>query len=130
MLITNAHKMLIHIHAGRADDTYERRLNSYLKPDLLVVDDFGLKPLPLPAGATDLYDVIDGRYESRSIALTSNRAPGEWSEMFDSALLANAALDRLADRAHVVSITGKSYRLARTADGKEIALNELTPETS
>jgi len=36
VLITNTHTMLSHIHAGRADDTYERRLASYLKPDLLL----------------------------------------------------------------------------------------------
>ena len=57
--------------------------------------------------------------------MTSNRAPGEWPELFDNPLLASAALDRLADRAHVVSVTGKSYRLARTADGKEVSLSEL-----
>ena len=68
------------------------------------------------------------RYECRSIALTSNRAPDEWQELFDNALLGNAALDRLADRAYVVSITGRSYRLARTGDGKEVPLAELTTE--
>jgi DNA replication protein DnaC len=62
--------------------------------------------------------------------LTSNRAPSEWPELFDNALLASAALDRLADRAHVVSITGKSYRLTRTADGKEVPLSELDPTAS
>ena len=125
ILFTDTYKMLAHIHAGRADDSYERRLASYLKPDLLVIDDFGLKPLPTPDGQTDLYDIINERYETSSILLTSNRAPGEWPELFGNALLASAALDRLADRAHVVSITGKSYRLARTADGKEVALSEL-----
>ena len=125
ILFTDTHKMLAHINAGRADDTYERRLAGYLKPDLLVIDDFGLKPLPVPSGPTDMYDVIAQRYEHKSILLTSNRAPGEWPELFDNPLLASAALDRLADRAHVVSVTGKSYRLARTADGKEVSLSEL-----
>lgn len=120
-------KMLAHLHAGRADDSFERRMATYLKPDLLVLDDFGLKPLPTPYGSTDLYDIINERYERRSILLTSNRAPSEWPELFDNALLASAALDRLADRAFVVSITGKSYRLTRTADGKEVALNDLVP---
>jgi len=130
VIITNAYAMLGYIHAGRADDSYDRRLASFLKPDLLVIDDFGLKPLPKPAGAGDLYDVIDARYERRSILLTSNRAPAEWPELFDNALLANAALDRLADRAHVVSITGRSYRLARTVDGKEVPLDKLTAQPS
>lgn len=130
VIVTNTHAMLAHIHAGRADDTYQRRLQSYLKPDLLVIDDFGLKPLPAHTGAGDLYDVIDARYERRSILLTSNRSPNEWPDLFDNALLANAALDRRADRTHVVSITGRSYRLARTVDGKEVPLDQLTTETT
>ncbi len=59
-----------------------------------------------------------------------NRAPSEWPELFDDPLLASAALERLADRVHIVSITGKSYRLARTTDDKELKLTELaTPST-
>ncbi len=130
ILFTDAHKMLAHLHAGRADDSFERRLATYLKPDLLVIDDFGLKPFPRPHGSTDIYDIIAERYEKKSILLTSNRAPSEWPELFDDHLLASAALERLADRAHIVSISGKSYRLARTADGKEVSLTELvTPST-
>ena len=53
--------MLSHIHAGRADGTYERRLASYQRPDVLILDDFGLKPMRPPA-AEDLYEVIEGRY--------------------------------------------------------------------
>jgi DNA replication protein DnaC len=116
VLFVSAHRMLAHLHAGRADATYDKRLAGYLRPDLLVLDDFGLKPLPLPAGPSDLYDVIAERYERASIALTSNRDPGEWPELFGDPLLANAALDRLADKAHVLSITGRSYRLSRQSD--------------
>lgn len=112
ILLTSAHQMLTHIHAGRADGSEGRRLAGYLKPHLLVIDDFGLKPLP-PSGSADLYDVIAGRYERNSIVLTSNRAPAEWPELFGDPLLASAGLDRLADRASVVTITGASYRLSR-----------------
>jgi DNA replication protein DnaC len=121
-----AHQMLVQINAGRADGSVERRLTSYTKPDLLVLDDFGLKPLP-PSGAVDLYDVINERYERGSIVLTSNRAPNEWHDLFDDPLLASAGLDRLADRAVVLTMTGKSYRLSRRAEGaegKEVALPE------
>lgn len=123
VVFATAHAMLLHIHGGRADGTYEQRLARYTKPDLLVLDDFGLKPLP-PSGPADLYDVIDARYERHSIVLTSNRAPNEWPELFANPLLANAALDRLAHRAIVVPITGRSYRLAQRADGKAVALFE------
>ena len=56
-LFVNTYRMLQHINGGRADDTLERRLQTYLRPDLLVLDDFGLKPLH-PPGPEDLYDVI------------------------------------------------------------------------
>jgi DNA replication protein DnaC len=115
-LYTSAHQMLVQLHAGRADGSYERRLASYVKPALLVLDDFALKPLP-PLGSEDLYDVINERYERGSIVLTSNRAPSEWAEVFTNPLLANAALDRLADRAQVLLITGRSYRLTRDSAG-------------
>lgn len=110
---TSVARMLQHLNGGRADGTFERRLQGYLRPDLLVLDDFGLKPLQPPAPG-DLYDVIDGRYEQGSIILTSNRAPTEWPEVFLDPLLASAGLDRLGDRAEVVVMTGASYR-ARTA---------------
>ncbi|MGH2352173.1 MAG: IS21-like element helper ATPase IstB, partial [Chloroflexota bacterium] len=115
---TTAHHMLLHLHGGRAAGSYDQRLARYTKPDLLVIDDFGLKPLP-PSGPADLYDVIDARYERRSLVLTSNRAPDEWPELFANPLLANAALDRLAHRAIVVTITGRSYRLAHRVDGTD-----------
>jgi len=117
-VFTSADAMLRHIQAGRADGTYERRLAGYLRPPLLVLDDFGLKPLP-PSGPGDLYDVINERYERGSIILTSNRAPNEWPELFGDPLLASAGLDRLAHRATVLLLSGRSYRLAQQPDGKE-----------
>ena len=92
-----------------ADDSLERRLKTYLRPDLLILDDFGLKPLQAPA-PTDLYDVINERYERGSILLTSNRPPGEWPGLFGDPLLAAAGIDRLAHRAEIIIIRGDSFR--------------------
>ena len=119
VIFTDAHKMLRHLHGGRADNTFDRRLATYTRPDLLVIDDFGLKPMPHPA-AQDMYDVINERYEKCSILLTSNRAPAEWANWFADPLLASAGLDRLSHRAHVLVITGSSYRAKdRTALGEK-----------
>ncbi len=112
VLFANTYRMLQHINGGRADDNLDRRLQTYLRPDLLVLDDFGLKPLRPPA-PEDLYDVINGRYEQGSILLTSNRALEEWPDLFADPLLASAGLDRLTHRADVVLITGASYRAQR-----------------
>jgi DNA replication protein DnaC len=109
VLFINTHKMLQHLNGGRADGSWERRLNVYLRPDLLVLDDFGLKPLQPPA-PEDLYDVVNERYERGSIMVTSNRAPAEWPDLFRDPLLASAGLDRLLHRAEVVIIRGTSFR--------------------
>jgi DNA replication protein DnaC len=108
----NTHKMLQHIHGGRADGTWEKRLATYLRPHLLILDDFGLKPLSdrMPA---DLYDVMNERYELGSILVTSNRAPSEWPDLFGDPLLASAGLDRLAHQAETLVITGRSFRAGR-----------------
>jgi DNA replication protein DnaC len=122
VVFINAHKMLRHLQAGRADNTYEKRLAGYTRPDLLVVDDFGLKPMTSP-GPEDLYDVINERYEKGSILITSNRAPAEWVNWFTDPLLASAGLDRLAHNAHVLVIQGPSYRArSRQQLEKEVTL--------
>jgi DNA replication protein DnaC len=109
VLFTTVQKMLQHLNGGRADGSFERRLAAYLRPDLLILDDFGLKSIQ-PPGPEDLYDVINERYEHGSILLTSNRAPNEWSDLFQDPLLASAGLDRLLDRAEVIVIRGPSFR--------------------
>ena len=77
--------------------------------DLVVLDDFGLRPLPAQA-AEDLYDLIRERYERKPLVVTSNRAFDEWPEAFGNGLLASAALDRLTHHCHTLVIRGKSYR--------------------
>jgi DNA replication protein DnaC len=124
VLFVNTYKMLQRISGGRADGTLERRFQSYLKPDLLVLDDFGLKPL-VPPGPEDLYDIINERYERGSILLTSNRAPEEWPDLFGEPLLAAAGLDRLTHQAQVVVITGTSFRLHSSR--KEVTVETAQP---
>jgi len=120
VLSVSVQKMLANLNGGRADGSWERRLNTYLRPDLLILDDFGLKPIQ-PPGPEDLYDVINERYERKSILLTSNRTPSEWSDLFLDPLLASAGLDRLLDRAEVLIIRGASFRArARTRFEQEV----------
>lgn len=109
VLLVSAPKLLQQLNAGRADGSYTRRLNAYLVPDLLIVDDFGLKPLRPPA-PEDWFDLIAERYERGSMLVTSNRALSEWPELFGDPLLASAGLDRLFHNAHAITITGESFR--------------------
>jgi len=109
VLFVSAPRLLQHLNGGRADGTYERRLQTYLRPDVLIVDDFGLKPLATTS-AEDWFDIIAERYEHGSLIITSNRALSEWPDLFSNPILASAGLDRLFHHAHAVTITGDSYR--------------------
>lgn len=110
VLYIPAHQMLQQLRASRADDSFDRRLLRFIAPDLLIVDDVGLRPLK-PDEPHDLYEVIRQRYERGSMILTSNRAIEEWPPLFGDALLASAAMDRLLHHAQVVDVKeGDSYR--------------------
>ena len=109
VLFVRTSEMLMSLQGGRADGTYQRRLSNYIRPGVLILDDFGLKPMRPPA-AEDLYDVIDGRYQRAPIILTTNRAFSEWPELFEQPVLASAALDRLAHGVTQIILTGDSYR--------------------
>jgi DNA replication protein DnaC len=124
VLFVNAYKLLQHLHGGRADDSLDRRLKLYLRPELLILDDFGLKPLQTPA-PSDLYDVINERYERGSLLLTSNRPPAEWPGLFGDPLLAAAGIDRLCHRAEIIIIRGESFRAQarQRLQPQEVAMN-------
>jgi DNA replication protein DnaC len=87
-----------------------RLLNKYLKPDLLVIDDMGLKILPAKSGEI-LLEIIMRRYENRSTMMTSNRPIEEWGKLLSDVPAAGAILDRLLHHAEIIPINGRSYRL-------------------
>ena len=110
VLFVKAVKMLRHLFASRADQSWERQIKKYLYPDLLIIDDFGLTALT-PIQAEDIYEVITERHLRSSIIITSNRPPQDWVALFPDPVMANSALDRLAHHAHHLMIDeGESYR--------------------
>jgi DNA replication protein DnaC len=109
VLYTSAHQMLTQLRASRADDSYDRRIARFTSPDLLIIDDLGLRPLAHDE-PMDLYEVIRQRYERGSMIITSNRAIEEWPPLFVDQLLAGAAMDRLLHHCHVVVLEGDSFR--------------------
>jgi DNA replication protein DnaC len=113
VLFINTAKMLAHRAGGRADGTPEQRLARDTRPDVLGLDDVGLKTLR-PPGPEALDDVINERSDTASIVLPSHRDRSAWPALFGEALLAAAALDRLTHGAHVVEITGPSFRAEPT----------------
>lgn len=92
----------------------DRKLTGYLKPDLLIIDDMGLKVLPPKAGEI-LMEVIMRRYEVRSTLMTSNRPIEEWGKLLNDVPAASAILDRLLHHAEIIEVSGRSYRLHQAA---------------
>lgn len=130
VLSVSTHRLLGDLYAARADGSYLRRLGRLVAADLLILDDFGLRPMS-GTGAEDLYEIIQRRYEKGSILLTSNRSPSEWADWFNDPLLASAALDRLTHHARITTITGESYRQRqRKKEGTLISEREPSIKTS
>jgi DNA replication protein DnaC len=96
----------------------DKILSRYLKPDLLIIDDMGMKQLPKRSGEY-LFEIIMRRYETRSTMMTSNRPLEDWGKLIGDVPSATAILDRFLHHAEIVQITGKSYRLRNQERGKE-----------
>ena len=109
VLFTTQSKLLGQLHAARAINTYHRRFTALAKVDLLVIDDFGLKPLRPPQDE-DFHDLIAERYEQRSTIITSNLDFAEWGSAFPNRLLGAATIDRLRHGAYRIVLDGDSYR--------------------
>jgi DNA replication protein DnaC len=92
----------------------DKLLAKYLKPDLLIIDDMGMKQLPRRSGEC-LFEIVMRRYETRSTVMTSNRPLEDWGKLLGDVPSATAILDRFLHHAEIIKITGKSYRLRNQA---------------
>jgi len=90
----------------------EKVVDRYLKPELLVIDDMGMKQLPKRSGEY-LFEVIMRRHQLRSTIMTTNRPIEEWGKLMQDVPSATAILDRFLHTAEIITITGKSYRLSK-----------------
>ena len=95
---------------AEASGRFAKKLQTYLKPAVLVVDEVGYLPLARP-DANMVFQLVARRYERGSILLTANKAFSEWGSVFGDDVLASAILDRLLHHCDVISINGPSYRL-------------------
>lgn len=109
VLVIRAEQMLRELRESRADRTHEKAMRRLLGPDLLILDDFGLRRLDSEQ-SSDLYELIIERHKRSSTIVTSNRGVDEWIPLFDDPMLAQSALDRLAHNAYQVVIEGDTHR--------------------
>jgi DNA replication protein DnaC len=109
--IFDAVRDLLH---DEAFEGHDRVLAKYLMPDLLILDDMGMKQLPKRSGEY-LFEIVMRRYETRSTMMTSNRPLEDWGKLIGDVPAATAILDRVLAHAEILQITGKSYRLRRSS---------------
>jgi DNA replication protein DnaC len=110
VLFVRTNKMLEDIYSGKADNTFNKRLNQYVKPDLLILDDWGMTEFN-DFMLHILNELISERYENSSLIITSNRPIENWDELFKEKVIGSALLDRIFHGVNKIKITeGKSYR--------------------
>jgi DNA replication protein DnaC len=116
VLCVVAAEMIEDLHASEADGTLKRALRRYVKPAVLLIEEFGYEPFT--AQATNyLFRVVSARHRHGSIVLTANRGFARWKALFPSEATAIATADRLVDGATILRFTGKSFRQPREVVG-------------
>ena len=109
-------EMLEDLHASQADGTFKRAFRRYLKPAVILIDEFGYEPFTSEA-TNYLFRLVSARHRQASIVLTANTGFTKWKTLFPSEATAVATADRLVDRATILRFTGKSFRKPREIVG-------------
>jgi DNA replication protein DnaC len=98
------------LRVAEATGRFNRQLQAYLRPAVLIVDEVGYLPLTGPK-PTWFFQLVSRRYERGSMIITSNKSFAEWGQVLGDDVLATAILDRLLHHCDVININGPSYRL-------------------
>jgi DNA replication protein DnaC len=109
VLFTTQTKLFSRLQAARATGTYGKWFRVFSRVPLLIIDDFGLKPIR-PPHDEDFHELIAERYERQATILTSNLDFAEWEQAFANKLLGSSTVDRLRHNAHLLTLEGRSYR--------------------
>jgi DNA replication protein DnaC len=107
----------------------EKTLDRYLRPDLLIIDDMGMKQLPKRSGEY-LFEIVMRRYQVRSTLMTSNRPLEDWGKLIGDVPSATAILDRFLHNAEVIAIGGRSYRLRNRTDKDQPSAAQIAAGTT
>jgi DNA replication protein DnaC len=109
VLFSSVSEMIYNLYMSKADNSYYKKMNYYLAPDLLVLDELGFKKFP-NYSADDFFEIISRRYEKGSMIITTNKTFEQWSDIFGDNILASAILDRIVHHSTIFKIIGQSYR--------------------
>lgn len=108
-LYFNTNKLFTRLNRLKADATYDKEIRRIARHDLLILDDFGLKPLDQNARYA-LLEIIEDRHNYRSTIFTSQLPLNQWHEVIGDHTVADAILDRIAHSAHRIELKGESMR--------------------
>jgi DNA replication protein DnaC len=116
VLYRETHTLLDELADATLDGTRKEQMEFLVTVPLLIIDDLGMRKLPLTA-AEELLEIIMRRYERASTMLTSNRPVEDWGKLLGDAAAVSAMLDRLLHHGHVLKCGPRSWRtkLARTS---------------
>lgn len=103
-------RLLTDLFVGRGDGSYNRILNDLKKPDLLILDDFGIAPLD-PAACRDLLEVVDERHGVKATLITAQLPVSAWHALFEDPTVADAVLDRLVHNSYRFPLAGPTLRV-------------------
>jgi DNA replication protein DnaC len=129
VLFISQSSLLSQINAARATGAIERKMQALIRVPLIIIDDFGLKPLK-PGQDEDFHDLIAERYERTATVITSNLDFTEWGEAFPNKLLGASTLDRIRHAAYRLVLDGKSYRMPRGEAEAEQSVVAKAPKTA
>ncbi len=106
-------RLLTDLAIGRGDGSYNKVIAAMKKPDLLILDDFGMAPVD-SAACRDFLEVIDERNGVKSVLMTAQLPVSAWHGVFEDATIADAILDRLVHSAYRIELKGPSKRRAQS----------------
>jgi len=109
VIYRETHVLLDDLAESVADGSRREFMESLTTVPLLIIDDFGMRKLPLTA-AEDLLEIIMRRYERASTLLTSNRPVEDWGKLLGDVAAVTAMLDRLLHHGHVLKCGPRSWR--------------------
>src|SRR5215469_10084892 len=115
VLYRETHQLLEELAEAVIDGTRKQFMELLSTVPLLIIDDFGMRKLPLTA-AEDLLEIIMRRYERASTVLTSNRPVEDWGKLLGDVAAVTAMLDRLLHHGHVLKCGPKSWRTKTAAN--------------
>jgi len=114
VLFTNALDLVEELELAEMKGQLKKRINQLIKYDLLIIDELGYLPMTKQA-RYNLFQLINGLYEYRSIILTTNKDFTAWGEFFHDDNVAVPIIDRIIHHSHVFMLGGESYRLKQKA---------------